>query len=81
MAFERDNGCLWRSLNKNVIKRVAAFMYANYVRVSDVVECYNACNCMHRSYVDMSLKAWYHVWDRDEYQRHKEQYYSMVMKL
>jgi hypothetical protein len=34
------------------------------------------------SYVDMSLKAWYHVWDNDEdeYQRHKARYYSMVMK-
>ena len=36
----------------SVTKRVAAFMYGNYVRVSDAVECYNACKGMHRSYVD-----------------------------
>jgi len=66
----------------DVIKRVATFMYGNYVRMSDGVECYNACNGMHRRYVDMSQKAWNHVWENDdyEYQRHKAPYYSMVKK-
>jgi hypothetical protein len=41
----------------DVIKRVAAFMYGNDVRVSDAVECYNACKGMNKSYVDTSLKA------------------------
>ena len=63
-----------------VIKRVAAFMYGNYVTVNDAVACYNACNGMHRSYVDSSLKAWYQGWDRDENEGHEERYYSMVLK-
>jgi hypothetical protein len=28
----------------------------------------------------MALKAWYFAWYRDEYQRHKERYYSLSMK-
>jgi len=56
-------------------------MYGNYVRVSDSVDCYNACNVMLRSYYDnTSLKAWYGVKYRDEYHRHKERYYSMTFK-
>ena len=55
-------------------------MYGNYVTVSDSVACYNAYNGMYRSYVDRSLKAWYHVWDRDENEGQKERYYSMVLK-
>jgi len=71
----------FEELKADVIKRVASFMYGNCVSVSDAMDCYNACNVgMYRSYVDMSLKAWYHVRDRDKYQRHKVRYYSMVMK-
>ena len=63
-----------------VIKRVAAFMYGNCVGESDAVEFYNACNGMHRSYVETSMNAWFHVWDRDPYQRHKERYCCMTLK-
>jgi len=41
---------------------------------------YNACNGLHQRSVETMLNAWYYVWDRDEYQRHKEQYYSMNLK-
>jgi len=41
-------------------------MYGNCVTVSDAVACYNACNRLHRRYVDSPLKAWYQAWDRDE---------------
>ena len=58
--------------NARMLKKVVAFMYRNNVRVSDAVAYYNACNSMHQSYVEASLKAWYFVWDRDECQRHKE---------
>jgi hypothetical protein len=62
-----------------VIKRVAAFMYGNYVNVNDTVACYNACNGMLRRYVDSSLKRWYQAWDTDEGQE-DEKYYSMALK-
>ena len=65
----------------HVIKRVAAFVYGNNVRVSDAVACYKSCNGMYQSYVETSLKAWYFAWDRDDYQSHKEHYYSMEMKF
>ena len=42
-----------------VIRRVAGFMYGNYVTVSDAVLCYNSCNGMHRGYVESSLQEWY----------------------
>jgi hypothetical protein len=66
--------------NSHVMKKVAAFMYENSVRVSDAVACYNACNGRHQSRVETVLKAWYFVWDRDENRSHMEQYYSMSMK-
>ena len=59
-----------------VIRRLAAFMYGNYVTVSDAVACFNACNGMNRSYVDSSLK----VWDRDEIEAQEGCYYSTVLK-
>jgi len=55
-------------------------MYGNNVRLSDAVACYNACNGHHQSRVETVLRAWYDVWDRDENQSHKEQYYSMLLK-
>jgi hypothetical protein len=62
------------------MKKVAAFMYGNNVRLSDAVACYNACNGRHQSRVETVLRAWYVVWDRDVNQSHKEQYYSMLLK-
>ena len=35
------------------------------------MEYYNACNLMNSSYVDTSLKEWYHVWDSDEHEYQK----------
>ena len=63
--------------NSHVMKKVAAFMYGNNVRGNDAVACFNACNGLHQIRV---FNAWYFVWDRDEYQRHKVQYYGMVLK-
>ena len=34
--------------NSRVMKKVAAFMYGNSVRQSDVVACYKACNGRHK---------------------------------
>ena len=51
--------------NSRVMKKVAAFMYGNNVRLSDAVACYNACNGRHQSRVETALRAWYDVWDRD----------------
>ena len=62
-----------------MIRRVAAFMYGNYVTVSDAVLCYNSCNGMHRRYVDSSLQEWYEMWDRDV-GKEDEYYYSMTLK-
>jgi hypothetical protein len=62
------------------MKKVAAFMYRNNVRLSDAVACYKACNGRHQSRVETVLRAWYDVRDRDMNQRHKEQYYSMLLK-
>ena len=62
------------------MKKVAAFMYGNSVRLSDAVTCYNACNGRHQRRVEIVLKAWYDAWDRDENRSHMEQYYSMSMK-
>ena len=66
--------------NSRVMKKVAAFLYRNNVRGSDAVACYNASNGLNQRRVETMLKARYFVWDRDEYQRHKEQYYSMSLK-
>ena len=57
--------------NSHVTKKVAAYMYGN-VRGSEAVACYNACNGLHRRRLQTMLNAWYFVWDRDEYQRHKD---------
>ena len=62
-----------------VMWRVAAFMYGNYVTVSDAVLCYNSCNGMHRRYVDRSLQEWYELWDRDE-GKEDAYYYSTTLK-
>jgi len=66
--------------NPRVMKKVAAFMYGNNVRLSDAMACYKACNGRHQSRVETVFRAWYNVWDRDVNQRHKEQYYSMLFK-
>ena len=63
-----------------VMKKEAAFMYGNNIRLSDSVACYNACNGRHQSRFEKVLKAWYLVWDRDVSQSHKELYYSMILK-
>ena len=63
------------------MKNVAAFMYGNNVRLSDAVACYKACNGCHQSCVETVLRTWYDVWDRDVNQRHKEQYYSMLLNV
>jgi len=56
-------------------------MYGNYVTASDGVASYNACNGMHRMYVDSSPKAWYQVWNRDRNgEGYDERYCSMVLK-
>jgi hypothetical protein len=44
------------------------------------VACYKACNGRHHSCVETILRAWYDVWDRDVNKRHKQQYYSMLLK-
>jgi hypothetical protein len=62
-----------------VIRRVAAFMYGDYVTVSDAVLCYNTCNGMHRRYVDRSQQEWYELWDRDV-GKEDEYYYSTTLK-
>ena len=66
--------------NPHVMKKVAAFMYGNNVRLSDAVACYKACNGRHQSRVETVLRTWYAVWDRDVNQRHMEQYYSRLLK-
>ena len=66
--------------NSRVMKKEAAFMYGNNVRLSDAVVCYNACNGRHQSRVEIVLRAWYDVWDRDENQSREEEYYSMLLK-
>jgi hypothetical protein len=65
--------------NSHVMKKVAAFMYGNKVRLSDAVGCYNVCKGRHQSRVETVVKA-YFVWDRNVNQRHKEQYYSIILK-
>ena len=65
--------------NSRVMKKVAAFMYRNNVRLCDAVACYEACNG-HQIRVETVLRAWYDVWDRDVNQRHMKQYYSMLLK-
>jgi len=35
---------------------------------------------LHQRRVETMLNAWHFVRDRDEHQRHKEQYYSMSLK-
>jgi len=66
--------------NSSVMKKVAAFMYGNNVRLSDAVACYKSCNGRHQSCVETVVRAWYDAWNRDANQRHKEQYYSMLLK-
>ena len=66
--------------NSHVMKKVAVFMYGNNVRLSDAVACYNACNGRHHSSVETVLRACFVMWDTDEFQSHKEQYYSMLLK-
>ena len=63
------------------MKNLAAFMYANNVRLRDTVACYKASNGRHQSRVETVLRVWYDVWDRDVNQRHKEQYYSMLWNV
>ena len=66
--------------NSRLMKKVAAFIYGNNVRLSDAVGCYKACNGRHQSSVETVLRSWYDVWDRDVNRRHMEQYYSMLLK-
>ena len=58
--------------NSRVMKKVAAFMYGNNVRLSEDVACYNACNGCHQSRFETVLRAWYVVWDRDVNHSHRE---------
>ena len=44
------------------MKKVAAFMYGNSVRLSDATARYNACNG-HQRRVETVLKAWYDAWE------------------
>ena len=53
-----------------IMKKVAAVLYGNSVRLSDAVACYNACNVRHQRRVETVLKAWYDAWDRDEKRSH-----------
>ena len=62
------------------MKKVAAFMYGNSVRLSDALACYNPCNDRDQTRVESELKARYDAWDRDEISRHKAHYYSISMK-
>jgi hypothetical protein len=66
--------------NSRVIKKIAAFMYGNSLRLSYAGACYNACNGRHQSRVETVLKTLYNAWDSDENGRQMEQYYSMSMK-
>ena len=58
--------------NSRVMKKVAALIYGNNVRLSDAIACYNTCNGRHQSRVETVLRAWYDVWDKDVNQSHKE---------
>ena len=55
---------LWEP-NSRVMKKVAAFMYGNSVRLRDVVASSNACNGRHKSRVEKVLKVWYIAWNSD----------------
>jgi hypothetical protein len=63
-----------------VVKQVAAFMYGNYVRLSDAVGCDNACNGRYRKGVETEMRACYDEWDIQVNRRHMERYYSMLLK-
>ena len=65
--------------NSFAMKKGAAFMYGNHVRLSDAVACYKACNGRHQSQVETVPRTWYDVWDREVNRRHMEQYYSMLL--
>ena len=65
--------------NPRVMKKVAAFMCGNNVRLSVGVGCYKVCNG-HRSRVETVLRARYDEWDREVNRRYMEQYYSMLLK-
>ena len=62
------------------MKKVAAFMYGNNVRMSDAVACYNGCNDRHKSRLETALRALYIMRDRDVNQSHKEQYNRVILK-
>jgi len=66
--------------NPRMLKKVAAFMYGNNVRLSDAVACYNAFNGRHQRGVETEMRAWYDTWDIHVNRRHMEQYYSMILK-
>jgi len=78
-SYVLRNTFLWQP-NSRVMKKVAAFMYGNSVRLSDALACYNACNGRHQSRVETVLKALYNAWDSNETGRHMEQYYIVSMK-
>jgi hypothetical protein len=62
------------------MRKEAAFVYGNSVRLSDAVACYNACNGRYQRRVETVLKAWCDAWDRDENRIRRKKYYSMSMK-
>jgi hypothetical protein len=62
------------------MKKVAAFMYGNNIRLSDAVACYKVSNGRNQNCVETVLRSWYDVWDRDVNHRHKEQYYNILFK-
>jgi hypothetical protein len=43
--------------NSRVMKKEAAFMYGNSVRLCDAVACYKACNGRHQNGVETILRA------------------------
>ena len=66
--------------NSRVMKKVAAFVYGNSLRLSDAVASCNACNGRHQSRVETVVNTWYDVWNSNENGRHMEQYTGMSMK-
>ena len=48
--------------NSRVMKKVAAFMYGNNVRLSDAVACYKACNGRNQSQVETVPWCCFFLW-------------------
>ena len=48
------------------MKKVAAFMYGNNIRLSDAVACYKVSNGRNQNCVETVLRAWCDVWDKEK---------------